>query len=192
MARERRLPATGDDERQLIDAAKLDPRRFAELYEANFERVYAFVAARVRDRSEAQDVTAQVFHAALDRLRQFEWRGAPFAAWLYRIAANEIADRAKRAAREQTIDPPETAAQETFDREFDEAEERAQVFRLVKDLPDDQQRVIAMRFLEGKGIRDIAKELGRSEGAVKQLQFRALQNLRDWLGVTSPLDTKNG
>jgi RNA polymerase sigma-70 factor, ECF subfamily len=161
----------------------LDPRRFAELYENNFERVYAFVVARVRDRSEAQDVTAQVFHSALDRLRQFEWRGAPFAAWLYRIAANEIADRAKRAAREQAIDPPETSTEENFDREFDEAEERAQVFRLVRELPEDQQKVIRMRFVEGSGIREIAKELGRSEGAVKQLQLRALRNLRDRLGV---------
>ncbi|HUA87093.1 MAG TPA: RNA polymerase sigma factor, partial [Bryobacteraceae bacterium] len=114
---------------------------------------------------------------------QFEWRGAPFAAWLYRIAANEMADRAKRGAREQTVDPPETAVEENFDRDFEEAEARARVFRLLEELPPEQRTVLTMRFVEGKGIRDIAKEIGRSEGAVKQLQFRALQNLRDWLGV---------
>lgn len=171
------------DERKAVEAAKLDPRRFAELYEHNFERVYAYVIARVRDRSDAQDVTAEVFQQALDHLARFEWRGTPFAAWLYRIAANEIADRAKRAAREQTGDPPETAVEETFDREFDQAEERARVFRLIGELPDDQRKVLLMRFVEGQGIGDIARELGRSEGAVKQLQFRALQNLRDRLGL---------
>ena len=171
------------DERKAVEAAKLDPRRFAELYEHHFERVYAFVIARVRDRSEAQDVTAEVFHHALHHLARFEWRGTPFIAWLYRIAANEIADRARRSAREQTVDPPETAVEDNFEREFDQAEERARVFRLIAELPADQQKVLAMRFVEGRGIRDIARELGRSDGAVKQLQFRALQNLRDRLGL---------
>jgi hypothetical protein len=76
------------DERLLIEAAQQDPSRFAELYEKNFHRVYAFVARRVRDRDEAEDVTAEVFHEALRSLGRFQWRGAPFAAWLLRIAAN--------------------------------------------------------------------------------------------------------
>lgn len=185
MARERRWLVARDsiEEQRLIDAAKLDPRRFADLYEDNFERVYAFVATRLRNRSEAQDITAEVFHHALKHLKDFEWRGTPFAAWLYRIAANEIADRAKRDAREQTLDLPEPAAQERFDRDLDEIEERARVFRLVKELPEDQEKVLRMRFVEGRPIREIAGALGRSEGAVKQLQFRALENLRDRLGV---------
>ena len=191
MARERRWLATRDsDERLLIEAAKLDPRRFAALYENHFERVYAYVVARVRDRHEAQDVTAEVFHSALDRLPQFEWRGAPFAAWLFRIAANEIVDRAKRAAREQIAareqtmdDAPKTAVEGNFDDEFEEAEGRAQVFRLMKELPEDQAKVLTRRFVEQHSVREIATEMGRSEGAVKQLQFRALQNLRDRLGV---------
>ena len=74
-------------------------RRFADLYEANFERVYAYVIRRVRDRDEAQDITADVFHLALKSLPRFEWRGVPFAAWLFRIAANEIADRSKSIAK---------------------------------------------------------------------------------------------
>jgi RNA polymerase sigma-70 factor, ECF subfamily len=170
--------ATGvADERALIEAAKGDPRRFAELYEANFERVYAYVAARVRDRAEAQDVVSHVFHQALKNLSRFEWRGAPFAAWLYRIAAHEIADRAERAGRERPLD--EGFATDT---DLEEVEQRAQVFRLVKELPADQAKVIEMRFAMGASVRDIAKEIGRSEGAVKQLQYRALQTLRDRLG----------
>ncbi len=79
------------DERLLIEAAQKDPSRFAELYEENFERAYAFVARRVRDRHQAQDITSEVFQQALSNLGRFEWRGVPFAAWLYRIAANAIA-----------------------------------------------------------------------------------------------------
>jgi RNA polymerase sigma-70 factor (ECF subfamily) len=176
-----RLTAAGDlDERSLIEACQRDPRRFAELYEANFDRVYAYVAARVRDRSEAQDVTSEVFHHALANLGRFEWRGVPFVAWLYRIAANSIADRAVRAGRERPLDADEPAAE--FD--FEQAELRAQVFRLVKELPAEQAQVIEMRFAGGASVRDVAKHLGRSEGAVKQLQYRALQTLRDRLGET--------
>ena len=73
-------------ERLLIEAAQRDRARFAELYEKNFERVYAYVAARVRDHDAAQDLTSDVFHSALAGLARFEWRGVPFAAWLLRIA----------------------------------------------------------------------------------------------------------
>src|ERR1700719_2040497 len=75
------------DEQRLIEAAQKDPARFAELYEINFERVYAFIVRRVQDRIEAQDLTSDVFHQALANLGRFEWRGTPFAAWLFRIAA---------------------------------------------------------------------------------------------------------
>jgi RNA polymerase sigma-70 factor (ECF subfamily) len=176
-----RITAAGDlDERLLIEASQRDPRRFAELYEANFERVYAYVASRVRDRAEAQDVTSEVFHQALANLGRFEWRGVPFAAWLYRMAANAIADRAVRAGRERPLDATDPAASG----DLEETEWRAQVFRLVKELPSEQSKVIEMRFAGGSSIREVAKLLGRSEGAVKQLQYRALQTLRDRLGET--------
>ena len=96
------------DERLLIEAAQKDPARFAELYENNFERVYAYVVRRVGDRAETEDLTSEVFHHALANLRRFEWRGIPFAAWLYRIAANLISDRWQRTNREQVADEPGT------------------------------------------------------------------------------------
>jgi RNA polymerase sigma-70 factor (ECF subfamily) len=167
------------EERLLVEAAQKDPARFADLYEINFERVYAFVARRVCDRDAAEDLTSEVFHKALANLRRFEWRGAPFAAWLLRIAANAITDRAERAGKELAVeDPPELGADATADIDLEEVERRARVFRLVDELPADQRRVVAMRFAEEKSIREIAQALGRSEGAVKQLQFRGLQNLR--------------
>lgn len=103
-------PAT--DDRLAIEAAKRDPSRFAELYENNFERVYAYVARRVSNREEAQDLTAEVFHQALANIGRYEWRGVPFVGWLYRIAANAIADRWYRAVREGQNGDAESVAVE--------------------------------------------------------------------------------
>jgi RNA polymerase sigma-70 factor, ECF subfamily len=168
----------GPDERLLIEAAQKAPARFAELYDGNFERVYAYVARRVQNRSDAEDLTAEVFHQALAKIAQFEWRGVPFSAWLYRIAANAIAARWQRAARERgspvADDPPDSRARVNPE----EVERTAQLFRLVKTLPDDQRRVIEMRFAEEKSTHEIARELHRTDGSIKQLQFRALTNLR--------------
>jgi RNA polymerase sigma-70 factor (ECF subfamily) len=91
-----------------------------------------------------------VFQLALANMRRFEWRGVPFAAWLYRMAANALADYWRRQARR---------------------------------LPELQRRVIEMRFVHDKSVRDVAVALDRSEGAVKQLQLRALENLRKGMGV---------
>ncbi len=161
-------------EQALVEAAKQDPSAFAALYEAHFERIYAFIAHRVRDRSVAEDLTAEVFRRALASIGAFEWRGVPFASWLYRIAANEIADHMTKAAREHgSIDTNEPSRDET-----ERIEHRTTLFRLVDELPPDQRRVVVMRFAEERSIREIAATLGRSEGAVKQLQWRALETLR--------------
>lgn len=171
-------------ERLAIEAAQSDPNRFADLYEDNFDRVYAYIARRVRSREEAEDLTSEVFHKALSTIAQFEWRGVPFAAWLYRIAANSIIDRGKRAAKEQAL-PVFTdvaVSVSAIEHEFDV---RARLYNLVARLPTDQGRVVVARFAEEKSIREIALEMGRSEGAVKQLQFRALENLRASLVNTS-------
>src|SRR5438128_8215244 len=94
------------DERLRIEAAQNDPGRFADLYEENFERIYAYVLRRISNRTEAQDITADVFQQALANLKRFEWRGAPFAAWLYRIAANAVADYFQRMSRQSSSPPP--------------------------------------------------------------------------------------
>ena len=184
------------DGRRLVEAAQQDRAHFVEVYEEYFDLVYAYVARRTRSRDDAEDMTAEVFRKALENLSRFKWTGAPFGAWLLRIASNLIADRAKRAARErggsvrvsegvddssQTVgqsprsQPTARQAQQT---DLEEAERRGHLFRLVDGLSGDQRSVVVMRFAEEKSIREIADEMGRSEGAVKQLQFRALENLR--------------
>ena len=167
---------TESDERVLIEAAQQDPGRFAELYELNFNRVYAYIACRVQDRSERQDLTAHVFQQALANIGKFKWRGAPFITWLYRIAANAIADKARKQSRE--VAETEPAISSSMDSDLEQVERRARLFRAVEQLPDDQRKVILLRFAEEKSIREIASDLNRSEGAIKQLQFRGLENLR--------------
>ena len=177
------------EERRLIEAAQSDPARFADVYENYFELVYAYVARRARNRDEAEDLTGEVFRKALASLPRFKWRGAPFAAWLFRIASNMIADRSKRVAKEVPFDElgaterrgitqVSTGADTSQQKDLEDSERRALLFQLVDELAEDQGRVLVMRFAEEKSIREIAGALGRSEGAVKQLQFRALENLR--------------
>ena len=166
------------DERLLIEAAQQDPARFGELYEINFERVYAYVVKRLRDRAESEDVTAEVFHQALANLKRFEWRGIPFAAWLFRIAANLISDRWQRSGREIPDDSGAIESAQVSPAEIEEVERRATLFRLVDTLPAEQRRVVVLRFVEQKSIKEVAREIRKTEGAVKQLQFRALSNLR--------------
>ncbi|HEX9111784.1 MAG TPA: sigma-70 family RNA polymerase sigma factor [Terriglobales bacterium] len=188
----------GVDEQFLVAAAQQDPARFAELYESNFDRVYAYVSRRVSDRHDAEDLTAEVFHAALRDLARFEWRGLPFAAWLMGIAAHLLADRWRHAAKRPEISTNDLERGDTSADGIDSAiidpksigaritdpkiEERAMLYQLVGDLPPDQRLVVVQRFVDQKSVREIALELGRSEGAIKQLQFRALQNLRRRIG----------
>ena len=168
----------GAGEQLQVAAAQRDPALFAELYEGNFNRVYAYIARRVPTRQDAEDLTSEVFHEALRCLHQYEWRGVPFAGWLLGIADKRLANRWRRNGKRHEVgsDGMEEAGFE------DRIEEETLLAMLVGELPADQGLVIRRRFVEQRSLREIANELGRSEGAVKQLQFRALQNLRMKLG----------
>jgi RNA polymerase sigma-70 factor (ECF subfamily) len=163
------------DERLLIEAAQSEPARFAELYDMNVDRVYAFFARRVAMREEAQDLTAEVFHQALASIQSFKWQGAPFVAWLYGIAANVLSNHRQKLGRGH-------AAEWELCDAGDEIERSVMLAELVEALPPDQRLVVLERFVNQRSIREIALDLGRSEGAVKQLQLRALENLREKLG----------
>jgi RNA polymerase sigma-70 factor (ECF subfamily) len=167
-----------DDERLLIEAAQADPARFLELYDEHVDRVYAYVSRRSGSRAVAEDITSAVFEQALTHLPRFEWRGVPFIAWLLRIAANALADHWKREGRSSPDPPPDVPDE----REYQDLEQRVSLFRLVDRLPETQRQVIHMRFVEERTIREVAAAMNRSEGAVKQLQLRALENLRKGIG----------
>jgi RNA polymerase sigma-70 factor (ECF subfamily) len=170
--------STDSNERYLVEAAQADRRKFAELYELHFDRVYTFISRRVRDRAATQDLTSEVFHQALAGLDRYEPRGVPFIVWLLRIASNKIADHWHRCAKERGIPPPV----ESVDPDYEEIDRQAALFRAVTDLPEDQRRVIELRFVEQKSTREVAEQLQRSEGAIKQLQYRGLETLRARIG----------
>jgi len=174
----RQSQAGAPEERALIEAAQRDPARFADLYDLYFDRIYAYVARRVVSREETEDLVSEVFHKALASLRRFQWQGAPFSAWLFRIAANEITDVGARLGRERTIE----ASPESEEGNQEEAQDRSRVLALMRELPEDQRRVLELRFMEEKSTREVAEVMRRSEGAIKQLQFRGLESLRARIG----------
>jgi len=178
-------PPQPADERVLVEAAQADPSKFEALYELHFERIYFFIVSRVRDRAVAEDITSETFQKALASLGSYEYRGAPFASWLYRIASNGIVDHYKRSNREQQIDELENPLADRTDlgaHDIEFIERHVHFFRLVEQLPEVQRRVVVERFVEDRSVREIAQRIGKTEGAIKQLQFRALQTLRGQIG----------
>jgi len=161
-------------ERLLIGRLKeRDPSAFDEIVRRYGDKVFSLIYRMLGNRQEAEDVAQEVFITVFKTVDGFRGE-AKFSTWLLRIAANAMADRWQRVAREQgepPPEPPDEAAAEDIER-------RALLYQLVDTLPADQRRVVVARFVEEKSIRDLAQELGRTEGAVKQLQFRALQTLR--------------
>jgi RNA polymerase sigma-70 factor (ECF subfamily) len=166
------LTTSQQDERTLVEAAQADPACFVELYDRHFSHVWAFVMRRTSSRAEAEDVTSEVFRKALEHLPSYEWRGTPFKAWLFRIASNTLATRWQKNARESRDVPPDVAEAGL------DVERHAMLFELVHRLPAVQREVIELRFIEGRSLLEIAAVLGKTEGAVKQLQKRALDTLR--------------
>jgi RNA polymerase sigma-70 factor, ECF subfamily len=172
------LTETTEDDRLLIEAAKADPARFVEIYERYVDRIYGFVSRRTENRAAAEDITSQVFEQALRTIGRFEWRGVPLAAWLFRMASNALADHWRARGRDAHDPPPDLPDPH----ELGDIDRRLALYQEIERLPDLQRQVIQMRFVEEKSIRDVAAALDRSEGAVKQLQLRALENLRKSMG----------
>ncbi len=176
-------------ERALVEKARTDPEAFGELYDQHYSRILGYVLRRTASVETAQDVTSEVFFKALDKLGQFRWRGVPFSAWLYRIAAREIATSFRKASRQQTVlheyydstaltDP---SAEDEFVRAEAELQRHREYLALHEDvaqLPPKYQEVISLRFFEGRQIREIGEILGKREGTVKSLLHRGIEKLR--------------
>ena len=178
---------TGLDDAALVETAKQSPDAFGLLYERHVRSVFAFCYSKLQDGPLAEDLTSQTFLQALKALPRYQQRGTPFKSWLFRIAANLITDRHRARRPEQPLETPppgydEGAAFEPADPKSEAdiaAWEQAEDFnRLIADLTTEQQAVVRLRFIDGLPMADIAAQVGRSEGAVKMLLMRALQNLR--------------
>jgi len=180
-----------EEERQQILAAQRDRSAFTPIYERYVDRIHAYVLMLTKDRDRADEVTAATFARALEELPRFEWRGVPYSAWLYRVAGNLVArDRSRKGWIElpsHLVAEEEDPAQAAEDRETAD-----RVRAAVAALPADQRQAVVLRF--GGGLRngEIAEIMGRSEGAVKLLTFRALTTLRKRFGAPLPSERHQG
>lgn len=172
------------DEARLVEAAKRDPAEFGPLYERYVDQIYRFAYRRTGNHADAEDVTAQTFQQALGALPSYEWRGLPFGAWLFRIASNVINRRGRASSREVTVEDDtvfgrleDTGSEDPADL-IGARSDADELLVAIRTLPEDQQRALIMKFARGMKNREIGDELGRSEGAVKQLIHRAVVNLR--------------
>ena len=171
----------GDDV-ELIQRARQDPEAFGMLYEKYVDRVYAYVYHRVGNTQDAEDLTARTFHRALGSIQSYEERGLPFAAWLFRIAHNLVAnwhrDRSRR--RFLSLDRIWSHRSEGDDpeRELEKKETHDALWEAINELPDERRDLLIYKF----GIRlsnlEIGETMNKSESAVKSLYFRTLAALR--------------
>lgn len=174
------------DERSLVQRAQQgNQEAFAQLYEEYFGKIYRYVALRIGSQAEAEDMAQQVFLSAIKSLSSFKWRDIPFSAWLFRIARNQAVDYLRRSSRRPTTslekplagsgDDPQQTAEHKLDIE--------QLILATKKLTHAQQEVISLRFTSELPIAQVAKIMGKSQGAVKALQHSAIVALRKALLV---------
>ncbi len=172
-----------ENEEALIERAKRDPDAFGELYERYVDRIYNYIFYRTSDAHEAEDLTARVFYRALGHITEYNQRGAPFAAWLYRIAHNLVANWHRDRSRRKYIrldDLVTLAEKSAGPHHRAEQNEQAQaLLGAMTRLPAERQQLLILKFVDGLSNADVAKIMGRSEGAIKSLYHRTLLALRD-------------
>ncbi|NIV29817.1 MAG: sigma-70 family RNA polymerase sigma factor [Anaerolineae bacterium] len=169
------------DEGRLIQRAKKgDPSAFAELYDRYQPAIYRYIFYRVGDVATAEDLTGEVFVRLVEKIDRFAYRGRPLLAWLYTIARNLVMDYHRQAGRSLPLSFDRRLATEATDPE--EAVERRltqrRVAAAIARLTEGQRQVILLKFIEGLDNETTARTLGKSIGAVKALQHRALAALR--------------
>ncbi len=174
-----------DEENLVRRAQHRDQEAFAQLYEEHFDKIYRYVTLKIGNETEAEDMTQQVFLNALRSISSFKWKGIPFAAWLFRIAHNQIVDY-YRSKKRTTVPLDESLASNNNNPQLI-VEQKLDVEQLTlatKQLTEAQREVILLRFAGELPIAQVAKTMGKSQGAVKALQHSAIVALRKTLRVT--------
>jgi RNA polymerase sigma-70 factor (ECF subfamily) len=170
---------------QLVEAAKAgDSAAFAALYDRYLDTVYRYVYYRVGSRQLAEDLTSETFLRALRRLSTFTWQGRDFAAWLVTIARNLVADHFKSSRFRLEITTADMVAAERREDVSEGPEStvlrawtNAALLEALKRLNPQQQECLVLRFLQGLSVAETARVMGKNEGAVKTLQYRAVRSL---------------
>ncbi len=177
-------PAPEDDveDEALVERLRaFDQRAWGELYELHHTRIWRYVYARTGDRDDADDLAAQVFTEAVASIHRYRYTGRPLLAWLYRIARNLGAERARRRRRElprSSAEPRSGSLEERLD--------RMELVRALESLTEAQREVVALRFFAGYSTREIAAAMDKREAAIYSLEVRALASLRRILGENEP------
>ncbi len=171
------------DERELLQQIRQEPERFHELYDAYFPRIYAYVAYRVQRAEDAEDVVAEVFMRVVRHLNRFEYRGeGSFAAWIFRIAYNEVQQFHRSRGSEALLldDLPEIQAHHlTPDQALLRKETFAQLSRMIASLTPRRRDIVTLRFFGGLRNQEIATVLNLDERSVASHLSRALNDLRE-------------
>jgi RNA polymerase sigma-70 factor (ECF subfamily) len=169
------------NERQLVlQAQDGNSAAFGQLYDAYMERIYRFVYFRVEDQQTAEDITSQVFLKAWSNLDRFQFSRTPYLAWLYTIAHNAVIDHYRTRKVTTALDDVQLSQpdhSELVENEIDLTVEMKSVKTALQSLTDDQQKVLTLKFIEGLSNNEIARHLGKREGAIRALQMRGLQAL---------------
>ena len=173
-----RSAAELQDEARLIEAAKRDREAFETLYRRYFDQIYSYCYYHTGRREEAEDLASETFQRALEGLPDFEWRGVPYSAWLYRVASNLLSKQRRRPAWIELPDPMAGSAEDNPERLWLKREQGDELHRAVRRLPADQRQAVLLKFEARLKNKEIGMILGRSEGAVKLLLFRAVHGLR--------------
>ena len=178
--------------RQLVARAQAGDREaLEELYLIHFDRIYSYLHVSVGNRQDAEDLTTQTFLKMLESIGRFRWQSAPFSAWLFRIAHNLAMDHFRATRRWQPEEEvPEPEPDESTSAEAGALEEigRKSMLELIDELSPEQQQVLTLKFVFNFSNVEAATILGKSEGAIKSLQHRALVSLQKQLtrSGTSP------
>jgi RNA polymerase sigma-70 factor, ECF subfamily len=170
----------GTDAALVIAAKAGDASAFGELYERYRDAIYRFCLARTGTSHDAEDLASDVFVKALHSLDRYQDRGLPFVAFLYRIARNAAIDRSRTLKQPLAFDGllVEPASKQNVEREAGLAVDKAILLAALARLKPEHRDVITMRFIEGYAALEVAQLLGKTEGAIRTLQHRALERLR--------------
>ena len=175
--------------RKLVERAQAGERdALEELYLIHFDRIYSYLHMSVGNRHDAEDLTTQTFLKMLESISKFRFRAAPFSAWLFRIAHNLAMDHFRAARRWQPEeDVPEPPGQEELSAEEQALHSigRASMLELIEGLSHEQQQVLTLKFVFNFGNAEVATILGKTDGAVKSLQHRALASLQKQMNEQS-------
>ncbi|NJN97212.1 MAG: sigma-70 family RNA polymerase sigma factor [Anaerolineales bacterium] len=173
------------DETQLIEQAKTDPEAFGRLYELYVDKIYNYIYYRLGNHHEAEDLTAKVFHRALNHIPHYNNKGAPFAAWLYRIAHNLLVNWRRDNSRRQIVGLEDVDLsgdkQEGPQQAVEQANESELLLAAIQHLPRERQELLVLKFVERMSNAEIGRVMGRSEGAIKSLYHRTLVSLKELL-----------